>query len=67
MKNKIHCFKDGQPCEKGLDRLKNQLEVLNDPEKNPFNVDMDEFEVDESTPPLLIVDEDSEEDIDIDI
>ena len=47
--------------------LKNQLEVLNDPEKNPFNVDMDEFEVDELTPSFLIADEDSEEDIDIDI
>ena len=30
-------------------------------------MDMDEFEVDESTPSFLIVVEDSEEDIDIDI
>ena len=41
--------------------------MLKNPEKNPFNVDMDEFEVNESTPSFLIVDEDSEEDVDIDI
>ena len=55
----IHCFTDGQPCQKGFDMLKNRLTVLTEPERNPFSVEG------EATPFFLIIDEDSDEDVDI--
>ena len=32
----IHCFKEEQPYSLGLEMLKKQLPILNEPERNPF-------------------------------
>ena len=32
----IHCFKEGQPCSTGRDMLQTQLEILREPDANPF-------------------------------
>ena len=61
----IHCFKKNQPCHSGLELLKQQLDILNEPDVNPFDVPYDD--VYEAAPQFLTVDEDSEEDIDIEV
>ena len=58
----IHCFKKNQPCHSGFELLKQQLDILNEPDVNPFDVPYDD--VYEAAPEFLTVDEDSEEDID---
>ena len=61
----IHCFKAGQPCEKGFPILKDQLPTLNEPETNPFTVI--EGQSEEEVPSFILVDEDEEGDADIEI
>ena len=61
----IHCFKKNQPCHSGFELLKQQLDILNEPDVNPFDVPYDD--VYEAAPQFLSVDEDSEEDIDIEV
>ena len=61
----IHCFKNNQPCHSGLELLKQQLDILNEPDLNPFDVPYND--VSEAAPQFLTVDEDSEEDIDIEV
>ena len=60
----IHCFKEGQPCEAGLNMLKEQIELSNGNEANPFILDED---IDDAAPPETIIDENEEGDSDIDI
>ena len=63
----IHCFKKGQPCEGGSEQLKAQLSVLNEPNlPNPFQ-DITDYDIEEATENINIVDLDDDEDIDIDI
>ena len=60
----IHCFKKNQPCHSGFELLKQQLDILNEPDVNPFDVPYDD--VYEAAPQFLTV-EDTEEDIDIEV
>ena len=61
----IHCFKKNQLYHSGFEMLKQQLDILNKPDVNPFDVPYDD--VYETVPQFLTVDEDSEEDIDIEV
>ena len=36
--NDFHCFKEGEPCNNGRDLLKQQLEIINDNEEDPFKL-----------------------------
>ena len=49
----------------GFELLKQQLGILNEPDVNSFDVPYDD--VYEAAPQFLTVDEDSEEDIDIEV
>ena len=62
--SKIPCFKDGQPCQSGFDLLKQQLEVLDEPEVKPFAL-VGDLEVEEEMPLFLIVDQDGDEDLEV--
>ena len=53
----IHCFKEGQPCEAGLNMLKEQIELSNGNEANPFILVED---IDDAAPPETIIDENEE-------
>ena len=61
----IHCFKKNQPCHSGFELLKQQLDILNEPDVNPFDVPYDD--VYEAALQFLTVDEYSEEAIDIEV
>ena len=59
----IHCFKKGQPCESGLDQLKAQLPVLDEPNQpNPF-LDITDSDIDEADGIGVVEIEDEEVDI----
>lgn len=62
----IHCFKPGQPCEKGRAVLSEQLKLLSTEEINPFIPDDNDIAA--STPDNIVldIDHDSDEDIEID-
>ena len=64
--DKIHCFKPGQPCEKGRQVLAEQLKLLNTVELNPFF--MNDEDIDACAPEDILIDadHDSDEDIDVD-
>ena len=53
-------------CQSGFDLLKQQLEVLDEPEVNPFAL-VEDLEVEEEMPLFLIVDQDGDEDLDIEL
>ena len=67
----IHCLKEGQPCSTGREMLRSQLDILDEPNMNPFRCD--EFtssDVEEAYPAMVTMqqlDSDHEEDSDIDI
>ena len=61
----IHCFKEGQPCANGLDMLKEQQNLLSNPEylnSNPFEITESDTE-ETNTNNNLIVPSDSEDDL----
>ena len=65
----IHCFKEEQPCSTGLAVLKSQLDILDEPETNPF--DTEEYtssDVEEACPIIqqLVSDYEGDSDIEID-
>ena len=56
----IHCLKEGQPCSSGRAMLRSQLDILNEPDTNPFS-DCTSSDVEEAYPPtLLVLDSDHE-------
>ena len=61
----IHCFKQGQPCEKGEERLRSQLGILDESEGgNPFEDTTDHTEI----PEMCLIEADGDDsDVDIDI
>ena len=62
---KIHCFKEGNPCVEGAKARESQLQILTEPHKDPFE-DIDDLDVQDATPAIMLVDEGSgSEDIDI--
>ena len=64
---KIHCFKEGQPCHKGKEILESQLSILTEKDIDPFfQIDVNESDVVEATPEFLMIDSDLEDDEDID-
>ena len=65
---KIHSFKEGQPCHKGKETFERQLSILTEKDINPFlEIDINERDVVEATPEFLMIDSDHEDDEDIDI
>ena len=65
----IHCFKEEQPRSTGLAVLKSQLDILDEPETNPF--DTEEYtssDVEEACPIIqqLVSDHEGDSDIEID-
>ena len=63
----IHCLKEGQPCSSGRAMLRSQLDILNEPDTNPFS-ECTSSDVEEAYPPtLLVLDSDHEGDSDIEI
>ena len=65
---KIHSFKEGQPCHKGKEILESQLSILTEKDIDPFlQIDNNESDVVEATPEFLMIDSDHEDDEDIDI
>ena len=65
--SKIHCFKEGQPCEAGSEQLQAQLSVLDEPNlPNPFQ-DITDSDIEEATEESNMVDQDDDEDIVIDL
>ena len=65
MDNEIHCFKPGQPCEKGRAMLAEQFKQFNEIEGNPFEPEKED--IDESAPTFLLIDEDEDEDEELEI
>ena len=64
----IHCFKEGQPCSTGLAVLKSQLDILYEPETNPFNTDeYTSSDVEEACPIIQQLESDLKGDSDIEI
>ena len=61
----IHCLKEGQPCSSGRSMLRSQLEILSEPDINPFQCTSSDVE--EAYPTLQLLDSDHEEDSDIEI
>ena len=60
---KIHCFKEGQPCEAWSEQLQSQLSVLDEPNlPNPFQ-DITDSDIEEATEESNMVDQDDDEDI----
>ena len=48
--DKIHCFKEGQPCSDGRAMLRSRLDILKEPETNSFQSSNDS-EVEKACPP----------------
>ena len=63
--DKIHCFKEGQPCKSGREMLSEQMKLMHETEEDPFIPSSSE--VDAAKPLELLIDEDSEDNEDIDI
>ena len=63
----ITCFKENEPCHSVFELLKEQHELLNEPDTNPFTLSCHNYEVDEAAPSFLLIDSDNEEDIDIEV
>ena len=62
--NTIHCFKEGQPCSTGRAMLQTQLDILREPDANPFPCT--DSDVEEAYPLTLeLVDSDKGGDSDI--
>ena len=62
----IHCFKEGQPYSTRRARLQTQLEILREPDADPFT--FTDSDVEEAYPPTLeLVDSDKEGDSGIEI
>lgn len=62
----IHCFKEGQPCSTGRAMLHSQLDILREPDVNPF--ESTDSDIEEAYPPRLeLLDSDQEEDSDIEV
>ena len=62
----IHCFIEGQPRSTGRAMLQTQLEILSEPDANPFTCT--DSDVEEAYHPTLeLVDSDKEGDSDIEI
>lgn len=57
--DRIHCFKDTQPCKAGKDIIKSQLSILTEVDTDPFQID--ENDVVTATPEFLTVDSDQED------
>ena len=63
---KIHCFKEGQPCHKGKEILESQPSILKEDDTNPFlQENINEDDVAEATPGFLMINSDQEGDKDI--
>ena len=62
----IHCFKEGQPCSTGKAVLQTQLDILREPDANPYACTDSDVE-EGCTPKLELVDSDKEGDGDIKI
>ena len=61
-------MKKGEPCSNGSDLLKQQLELINDNEEDPFKLaEPTEEDREAAHPAILLVDEDTDADADIDI
>ena len=57
-----------KPCSNGRDLLKQQLEIINDNEEDPFKLaEPTEEDCEAAHPAILLVDEDSDANADIDI
>ena len=58
----IHCFKKGEPCEAGLERLKDTIESIEQSQVgNPFE-NITESDVEDAFPEDLIIDHDDVDD-----
>lgn len=67
--HKIHCFKEGQPCEEGTSLLREKMEALvsgcsQDDDTDPFSSDTDDEETENNE---ICVDEDEDSDGDDDV
>ena len=66
----IRCLQDGQPCCSGSEILRLQLDILDEPDTNPFQFEFSSSDIDEASPPTMIgllLDSGNDEDIDIGI
>ena len=63
--DKIHCFQSNQPCHTGLGMLKEQMKIIEEPEKNPFVPSLGDIA--KTTPTEILIDEDEERDEEIDV
>ena len=61
----IHCLKERQPCSSGRAMLRSQLEILSEPDTNPF--ECTSCDVWEAYPTSQLLDSDHEEDGKIEI
>ena len=61
---KIHCFKEKGPCFAGAALLKDQTALLSDKdlEKDPFNFDPTESDIEDANIEFNILDEDEDDD-----
>ena len=64
---KIHCFREGQSCQKGKEILESQLSILTEKDFDPFlQIGINESDVVEATPEFFMIDSDHEGDEGID-
>ena len=59
--HKIHCFKNRQPCSAGAERLKAMSTIMDDQREDPFQ-NVTDSDIEEATPDVVILEEDSEND-----
>ena len=50
----IHCLKVGQPCSSGREILQSQLDILDEPETNPFQFEFTSCDIVEASPPTMV-------------
>ena len=62
----IHHFKEGEPCRQCCELLRSQLSILNEPDKNHFEVSDSDVE-DASDPHLRIDSDKGDNDQDVDV
>ena len=62
----IHCFKEGQPCHSGMQRLKLMASSIDENQINPFD-NFTESDVQDCAPDIARIDSDEENDIDVEI
>ena len=62
----MHCFKEGKPCEAGAAIFKEKLAIMDDPslKTNPV-LEISESDVEEANDPCLLLELDSDSDVDI--